>query len=64
MTASIKLHFHCFTDESYYQGGKFQFEIEVPEAYNMVVSISTTLFYVLSIWLWKYKLQHDLLGFG
>ncbi|XP_056389926.1 NEDD8-conjugating enzyme UBE2F isoform X3 [Hyla sarda] len=23
-------------DESYYQGGKFQFEIEVPEAYNMV----------------------------
>uniref|UniRef100_A0A3B4CYF6 E2 NEDD8-conjugating enzyme n=1 Tax=Pygocentrus nattereri TaxID=42514 RepID=A0A3B4CYF6_PYGNA len=23
-------------DEGYYQGGKFQFEIEVPEAYNMV----------------------------
>lgn len=28
-----------FLDESYYQGGKFQFEIEVPDAYNMVVSI-------------------------
>lgn len=26
-------------DEGYYQGGKFQFEIEVPDAYNMVVSI-------------------------
>ncbi|KAM6080767.1 NEDD8-conjugating enzyme UBE2F isoform 6-T6 [Theristicus caerulescens] len=23
-------------DEGYYQGGKFQFEIEVPDAYNMV----------------------------
>uniref|UniRef100_A0A8C5MXA5 NEDD8-conjugating enzyme UBE2F n=1 Tax=Leptobrachium leishanense TaxID=445787 RepID=A0A8C5MXA5_9ANUR len=23
-------------DESYYQGGRFQFEVEVPEAYNMV----------------------------
>ncbi|KAH0509364.1 NEDD8-conjugating enzyme UBE2F [Microtus ochrogaster] len=23
-------------DEGYYQGGKFQFETEVPEAYNMV----------------------------
>ncbi|TTN33610.1 NEDD8-conjugating enzyme UBE2F [Bagarius yarrelli] len=23
-------------DEGYYQGGKFQFEIDVPEAYNMV----------------------------
>ncbi|MEE6490892.1 hypothetical protein FKM82_016044 [Ascaphus truei] len=23
-------------DESYYQGGKFQFEIDVPDAYNMV----------------------------
>lgn len=28
-------------DEGYYQGGKFQFEIDVPEAYNMVVSINT-----------------------
>ena len=28
-----------FPDEGYYQGGKFQFEIEVPDAYNMVVSI-------------------------
>lgn len=26
------------SDEGYYLGGKFQFEIEVPEAYNMVVS--------------------------
>lgn len=34
---------HCFQltvapDEGYYQGGKFQFETEVPDAYNMVVS--------------------------
>lgn len=28
----------CFSDEGYYQSGKFQFEIDVPEAYNMVVS--------------------------
>lgn len=28
-----------FLDEGYYQGGKFQFETEVPDAYNMVVSI-------------------------
>lgn len=29
----------CFLiDEGYYQGGKFQFETEVPDAYNMVVS--------------------------
>ncbi|TEA26192.1 hypothetical protein DBR06_SOUSAS18110029 [Sousa chinensis] len=32
---------HCFQltvtpDEGYYQGGKFQFETEVPDAYNMV----------------------------
>lgn len=26
------------SDEGYYQSGKFQFEIVVPEAYNMVVS--------------------------
>ncbi|XP_040213437.1 NEDD8-conjugating enzyme UBE2F isoform X2 [Rana temporaria] len=35
-----KLHYFQLTvspDESYYQGGKFQFEIEVPEAYNMVM---------------------------
>ncbi|XP_071603161.1 NEDD8-conjugating enzyme UBE2F isoform X3 [Heliangelus exortis] len=34
-----KLHYFQLTvipDEGYYQGGKFQFEIEVPEAYNMV----------------------------
>lgn len=35
--------FFCFVlcfliDEGYYQGGKFQFETEVPDAYNMVVS--------------------------
>ncbi|NWR80121.1 UBE2F enzyme, partial [Centropus unirufus] len=29
------LVFSCL-DEGYYQGGKFQFEIEVPDAYNMV----------------------------
>ncbi|KAF4022057.1 hypothetical protein G4228_013058 [Cervus hanglu yarkandensis] len=33
--------FFCFVlcfliDEGYYQGGKFQFETEVPDAYNMV----------------------------
>lgn len=30
----------CFLipDEGYYQSGKFHFEIDVPEAYNMVVS--------------------------
>ncbi|XP_047659414.1 NEDD8-conjugating enzyme UBE2F isoform X2 [Tachysurus fulvidraco] len=34
-----KLHHFQLTispDEGYYQGGKFQFEIDVPEAYNMV----------------------------
>ncbi|XP_075036445.1 NEDD8-conjugating enzyme UBE2F isoform X1 [Mixophyes fleayi] len=34
-----KLHYFQLIvspDESYYQGGKFQFEIEVPDAYNMV----------------------------
>ncbi|XP_071667390.1 NEDD8-conjugating enzyme UBE2F isoform X2 [Patagioenas fasciata] len=34
-----KLHYFQLTvipDEGYYQGGKFQFEIEVPDAYNMV----------------------------
>ncbi|KAG8559174.1 hypothetical protein GDO81_017261 [Engystomops pustulosus] len=34
-----KLHYFQLTvspDESYYQGGKFLFEVEVPEAYNMV----------------------------
>ncbi|NP_001085021.1 NEDD8-conjugating enzyme UBE2F [Xenopus laevis] len=34
-----KLHYFHLTvspDESYYQGGRFQFEIEVPDAYNMV----------------------------
>lgn len=33
------LLFFFLLDEGYYQGGKFQFEIEVPDAYNMVVSI-------------------------
>ncbi|XP_025768036.1 NEDD8-conjugating enzyme UBE2F isoform X3 [Puma concolor] len=44
---TCKVHFpdpnklHCFQltvtpDEGYYQGGKFQFETEVPDAYNMV----------------------------
>ncbi|XP_066178544.1 NEDD8-conjugating enzyme UBE2F isoform X3 [Sylvia atricapilla] len=34
-----KLHYFQLTvtpDEGYYQGGKFQFETEVPDAYNMV----------------------------
>ncbi|XP_048342532.1 NEDD8-conjugating enzyme UBE2F isoform X2 [Sphaerodactylus townsendi] len=32
-------HFHLTVspDEGYYQSGKFQFEIEVPDAYNMVM---------------------------
>lgn len=35
----MKIFFLCFlTDEGYYQSGRFQFEIDVPEAYNMVVS--------------------------
>lgn len=35
----------CFLipDEGYYQSGKFNFEIDVPEAYNMVVSDSGSL---------------------
>ncbi|XP_021034402.1 NEDD8-conjugating enzyme UBE2F-B-like isoform X1 [Mus caroli] len=47
LPCTYKVHFpdpnklHCFhltvsPDEGYYQGGKFQFEIEVPDAYNMV----------------------------
>ncbi|XP_047400926.1 NEDD8-conjugating enzyme UBE2F isoform X2 [Sciurus carolinensis] len=47
ITGTCKVHFpdpnklHCFQltvipDEGYYQGGKFQFETEVPDAYNMV----------------------------
>ncbi|XP_009072391.1 PREDICTED: NEDD8-conjugating enzyme UBE2F, partial [Acanthisitta chloris] len=34
-----KLHYFQLTvtpDEGYYQGGKFQFETEVPDAYNML----------------------------
>uniref|UniRef100_A0A8D1EPM0 Ubiquitin conjugating enzyme E2 F (putative) n=1 Tax=Sus scrofa TaxID=9823 RepID=A0A8D1EPM0_PIG len=49
LPCTCKVHFpdpnklHCFQltvtpDEGYYQGGKFQFETEVPDAYNMVVS--------------------------
>ena len=34
--ASLSLYLSA--DEGYYQSGKFQFEIDVPEAYNMVVS--------------------------
>lgn len=37
----LKIFLFCFVfliDEGYYQGGKFQFETEVPDAYNMVVS--------------------------
>lgn len=30
--------FYLLPDEGYYQSGRFQFEIDVPEAYNMVVS--------------------------
>lgn len=32
-----------FPDEGYYQSGRFQFEIDVPEAYNMVVSSQVSL---------------------
>lgn len=40
----------CFsTDEGYYQGGKFQFETEVPDAYNMVVSSLHWSFALLSL---------------
>ena len=34
-------------DEGYYQSGKFQFEIDVPEAYNMVVSVAVSTLFVL-----------------
>uniref|UniRef100_A0A2K6DD82 UBC core domain-containing protein n=1 Tax=Macaca nemestrina TaxID=9545 RepID=A0A2K6DD82_MACNE len=47
LPCTCKVHFpdpnklHCFQltvtpDEGYYMGGKFQFETEVPDAYNMV----------------------------
>uniref|UniRef100_A0A8C2LEQ4 E2 NEDD8-conjugating enzyme n=1 Tax=Cricetulus griseus TaxID=10029 RepID=A0A8C2LEQ4_CRIGR len=47
LPCTCKVHFpdpnklHCFQltvspDEGYYRGGKFQFETEVPDAYNMV----------------------------
>ncbi|MXQ97317.1 hypothetical protein E5288_WYG003272 [Bos mutus] len=50
LPCTCKVHFpdpnklHCFQltvtpDEGYYQGGKFQFETEVPDAYNMVMSV-------------------------
>lgn len=32
-------------DEGYYQGGKFLFEIDVPEAYNMVVSTCRCMYF-------------------
>lgn len=34
----IILIYFLIPDEGYYQSGKFHFEIDVPEAYNMVVS--------------------------
>uniref|UniRef100_A0A2K5C7R0 UBC core domain-containing protein n=1 Tax=Aotus nancymaae TaxID=37293 RepID=A0A2K5C7R0_AOTNA len=48
LPCTCKVHFpdpnklHCFQltvtpEEGYYQGGKFQFETEVPDAYNMDV---------------------------
>ncbi|XP_074045856.1 NEDD8-conjugating enzyme UBE2F isoform X2 [Macrotis lagotis] len=40
-----KLHYFQLTvtpDEGHYQGGKFQFEIEVPDAYNMVAGAVCT----------------------
>uniref|UniRef100_A0ABI7WZB3 UBC core domain-containing protein n=2 Tax=Laurasiatheria TaxID=314145 RepID=A0ABI7WZB3_FELCA len=51
LPCTCKVHFpdpnklHCFQltvtpDEGYYQGGKFQFETEVPDAYNMVTEES------------------------
>lgn len=39
LTILIFVVLFSLLDEGYYQGGKFQFEIEVPDAYNMVVSI-------------------------
>uniref|UniRef100_A0A8C5LFC7 E2 NEDD8-conjugating enzyme n=1 Tax=Jaculus jaculus TaxID=51337 RepID=A0A8C5LFC7_JACJA len=47
LPCTCKVHFpdpnklHCFQltvspDDGYYQGGKFQFETEVPDVYNMV----------------------------
>ncbi|ELW63550.1 NEDD8-conjugating enzyme UBE2F [Tupaia chinensis] len=50
LPCTCKIHFpdpnklHCFQltvtpDEGYYQGGKFQFETEVPDAYNMVTPL-------------------------
>ena len=36
-------------DEGYYQSGRFQFEINVPEAYNMVVSDKAFIFPALCL---------------
>ncbi|XP_077927657.1 NEDD8-conjugating enzyme UBE2F isoform X3 [Halichoerus grypus] len=36
VTTGVKGPRSCWYDEGYYQGGKFQFETEVPDAYNMV----------------------------
>lgn len=38
LVLSLCLSLSSSADEGYYQSGKFQFEINVPEAYNMVVS--------------------------
>lgn len=38
LCTGILRYFVVFPDEGYYQSGKFYFEIDVPEAYNMVVS--------------------------
>lgn len=35
----LSVFFLVFPDEGYYQSGRFQFEIDVPDAYNMVVSV-------------------------
>lgn len=38
-------------DEGYYQSGRFQFEIDVPEAYNMVVSYYPMCMCFLPVWI-------------
>ena len=56
LPCTCKVHFpdsnklHCFQltatpDEGYYQGGKFQFETEVSDAYNTVIRKVTLLEY-------------------
>lgn len=57
----LTLPFCLHPDEGYYQSGRFQFEIDVPEAYNMVVSdpiISVWSVWV-SLWWQHYWISHS-----